>query len=518
MIKNARLIFTYIFSFFILNSFSQSNIVQGKVYSRMLKKNVVPYKYLGADKENCYFLTKNPKHLHVEKYNVINLNKVYDVNITLPKKRDVKFIEALYVNNKTLVFRQDYSFKRKEITLFLQLINEHGEKDSDLKEVFKSNIPKKSYYIDSEGELWSDLTYYFFSLSEDKKTLAVFNEEYYWDGKDVKLKAIHIKFINTKTLKVILEKDIPIVYQTTKINPWNYKIDNDLNVYFCFNYVNNENKYQYAIGVLGNNSQSVVAMDLDVNLKIHEYFDLDFKINRNILFCSFLYRNATQYDPYKPRNITQEMGLHTSAFDLSNFKKIKSDSSHFDKDVIKSIFQGKMNMVNVFIISGIEVVGDEYYTFISETKSMNWIKGPIVIYKNKQDFSIEWQKVIFRDFATVKTNYKDDFMFVINSNKELKVIYGEYPGFVDKFKDDEPNINNTKYAKARKTDLVCATINTSGKIIKETLIPDGKFSPRFHTSVGNKSDKIIIPAEDNKYIMFFYEDKNYRLVKFNINK
>jgi hypothetical protein len=509
----------FLISFVLITSIA---IGQNLVFSSQVFKNEdtpVPLKNLGFDNDYFYFLRGKGDDLKVEKYSKDSLNRVYSKDVSLDKKRDVKLKDAFFVNGNSLIFRQDYDVENEQITLFMQVVKDDGKVEEQLKEIYGFKSKLKRYYYDSNSKVWDNLIYYHFALSPDKKYLAIIAEEYFWDGRDMNLKKIHLKYIDTQKHNIVLDKSIPMQYERTKVFPWNYKIDNHLNVYFCMNYYNQENKLQYAIGCLAKDGSSIIAMDHVLNTSRHMYFDMDYILDSTSLFSSLLY-STTKIDPYgNDKNYTRFMGLSTSRFDLSDYKLIGSDSAHFSDDIIKRIYKNRFNKIDGYYrISEITPLNGDYYTTITEDRLK--IKGSIIVFKNGNNNKIEWSRLLFREYEVDPYDYQNkDYINIANAGKNIAIIYGESRSSI-KVKTEDLSLKKSNYVSEESATLVCATIDSEGNINRKVMFRPN-LTATYHIDRNgieadrfNSNSKVLIPDGDKSYILLFTQKSKFQFHKF----
>ncbi|MBN8696595.1 MAG: hypothetical protein J0L87_08695 [Bacteroidetes bacterium] len=512
-----KILFTFCLILLVKLSIGQKLVASSQLFKN--EEHPIPLKNLGSDNDFFYFLMGKGDNLKVEKFSKDSLNRVYSKDISLDKERDVKLKDAFFVNGSSLVFRQDYDGTAEQITLFMQVVKDDGKVESDLKEIFSFKSKLKRYYYDSHSKVWDNLIYYHFSLSPDKNYLAIIAEEYFWDGRDMNFKKIHLKYLNTQKHNIVLEKTIPMQYETTKVHPWNYKIDNSQNVYFCMNYYNQENKLQYAIGSVTKDGSSIIAMDHVLNTARHAYFDMDYVIDSSVIFSSLLYSTVPPDRYGNDKNYTRFMGLSTSCFNLSDYKLISSDSAHFSDEMIKRIYKNRFNKIDGYYrISGITAVKGNYYTIVSEDRLK--MKGSIIVFKNGLDNKIKWSRLLFREYEVDPYDYDSkDYIHFVNTANNISIIYGENKSAI-KIRTEELSLKKSNATSEGNASLVCATIDSDGNIERKTLL-NSKLNTVYHVDrKGIEVDrfvnysKIMIKDNEQNYIFFFAKKNKFQFHKF----
>lgn len=479
----------------------------------------VPRKVLGKNDKYFFVLRtelSEKKHT-IEKYSIDNLSLISVTDISLGNKGKQMLVlkDAFYLNGKIYIFRTSTNHKDGKLILFIQTISEDGVIDENLLEVFTVNIKQLNSFVQYHW-IWEynyeNYAQFSIVLSNDNKNILVISEEIKQENNSVTLTKVSSKILDAATLNVEQEKEIPWQYKSTKIFPFNYKIDNSKNIHFIYNYLTPENRFQCAVGSITPNSSSILGTDINLDLTKYKIESINYIINNNTIYCGGVYKSNKDKDKEAKDNQMGLFGVFSQKINISEFKTEQFEAIPFSGNLIKNLTMDTPELCNNFKVDDLKIIENDIYTIAQ----VYFPYSALIIFKTSGNGKIEWITNVNNKYSPESyfrmSTYLDIsscYYHALTSNNGLSIIFNENPRNFKKNDAAELHSKELKnyngYGGLKGTSVICAQISKDGNIERRELFKNKKYCLLFLPKVLQKS--FITPFPMNNNIVFSLDPK-----------
>lgn len=444
---------------------------------------------LSSEKENFSFLTKLGK----KNYHLVTLNSKLGLAsnkpLTLPevKGKEVKYITAAKLGEKTFFFSRSFDKKSDTYTLYASELNLKTAKFDKHVEVLKAQDDKFSMF-------WSP-----FSITQNiDSTKILFTVQYPTKGKE---KAKYGFVVTDNVLNPIWKNDIIFDELDKNFTAQNFLVDKDGNVHItAIIKMDKEEKKdkgaasRYYQGIYSYFHKAKDLIQYELGFKDEIILSSNFKLNeKNELVCTGFYGEKKVFDAgYK--------GFFYMRIDPASKKVVAKNLSPFDKEFLGQLMSAKKaekgkGLTNylvreTFINSkGEMTVVCEYYNYY-QTQDQNgnitsetWIYGNVLVFFLDNEGKMKTYSILKKN-QLARNVYGNLFVTLLSAAMTPTGAEVPYYGIGCMMKDDKvqmiynENPKNKERAKAGKklksvrqknsvTELV--QFDADGKITSNTL-------------------------------------------------
>jgi hypothetical protein len=453
--KNTLLVLTILLSSFLFSQ--KATIKQGPEFKSDDGKFD---SYISNDANGIYVLRYKQKATTVayfiQKIDPKTLLPVY----TTPYEGNTS--QMYLVGDKFLAFSSTYD-KKEQIKYFL--LNEYDVKTG-------KKIGEQKQISALKTDVWGvNGRNFYVTFSPNKSKMAVINE-FKWPKKASEVDATIYETNGYKKLGV---KTIIDGYKGSTISSSNYRINNNGNFYYLFNYMID---FEEEIGGLAlasiqaDETKSVVTPlpfdKLDIKNGTFEF------VNDNLVFCG-IYKDVVTRKERKEGK-TEDVGVYSffidgktsevknKGFDYFS-KEVKDKLTYRDGKVEESPAKKFYSFENIFTFNGNVYLIESHSYVISGNNSYNSYERELIVSKFNSTGKLEWMRIIPK-FTANKLN---EFNFLVRNNK-VYLFYAEHPKNLEKttVTEYEPK----KYADIKNYNgsvLVCTSFDEKGDLSRSEV-------------------------------------------------
>lgn len=483
----------------------------------------LPVKIIGNTPTDFFVLrakvNQSGKKSVIEKYSIaeMKLKSTVDVGIDVGRKSEI--LDAFFFKDRFLIFRTVTDRKKKKSTLLMQTVFENGQTNSKVEEVFQIS----SEFVDSNPYAFADIDF-ILSLSPDSSMLLMVAQKKIITYESRKIEKTLVKLFDVNLFKLKWEKEVPTTYEKSKTSQWNYKIDNQENIYFFLNYINSSNRTQSVLACI--QKDNISPTGVDIGISTDQYLeDIRIELDSSTIYCTGIYQKRRSQGETAKFPQLSSFGVFCQIINKNTFQTSSFDSQPFSETITKKIemmqyYYNSIKLDHIKIINGeVYSVAELYYPYTE-----------LFVFKTNKLGKIEWVNAINKKYIPAGKGSQyiyATYYHVFATKDNLHIIFNEHRKNNSTKKGKpryELDLKKYKsYEKIKRTNVIDMQIGSSGTIDRTIMRKNKRYSLLFLPKTMHwrathfpTLQNLIYPLSNNKCIIYLKHDKGKALLSANI--